>query len=214
MLEEQTTITAEAIHLRDFLIGNFNIAVGVLQEDLGFELRLKQLDRMLETWLEDRWYCWRDAHEGNLPWLFARITMAQDLFGQRMRPNSPTCKAILSRAPEARLGKYRRLLNAPGQRLELEFTVLNHSVDHVKGGPRESIDLWIMRPGSGTGRTPNVVFEKRIDLRPETFLSRVAQKDPSEKYGRRLLDLAQAALDRYLARNPDARIAEPAEGAP
>ena len=205
---EQTEITAEAIELRDFLVKHFNIAVGILQEDLGFELSRNLLDTILETWLEDRWWCRRDAHKGNLPWLFARITVAHDLYGQRMRPQARTCRAILSRVPQARLGKYHRLLNAPGQRLELQFTLLAHTMTRRKGQLRESIDFQVMRPGRGL--TADVIFKSTIPLRSGTFLARVERSDAPGKYGRDLLDLAQAVQGRYLARHPEARPAQAA----
>ena len=203
---ENVRLTSEAIVRREFLATHFNLALGILQEDIGISISRNLADKILETWFADQWYRWKDATLGNLPWLFARTTIAYDLYGQQLRPRSDTCKAILSRVPEAYLGHHNSLLARPGKRFALNFGVRNHEVQTDSAGARtETIIFNVMRPTLNIDKPDEVIFEKTITLRPEKFLARVRAFDEPEGYGLTLVQMAHCALQRYLEHNPEAR---------
>ena len=203
---ENMRLTPEAIVRREFLATHFNLALGILQEDIGISISRNLADKILETWFEDRWYRWKDANLGNLPWLFARTTIAYNLYGQQLRPGSDTCKAILSKVPEACLGHHNSILARPGKRFSLNFGVRNHEVTTDSTGARtETIIFNVLRPVLNIDTQPEVIFEKTITLRPEEFMARVRACGEPEGYGLTLVQMAQAALNRYLERHPEAR---------
>ena len=211
--DEHLVFDVAACERRDFLVENFNLAVGILQEDTGIEVSLNLAKAALDTYFEEHWYRWRTATKGNLPWLFLRTAMTHNLYGKALRSGSNTARAILQNCPTASINAQDRLVSKPGTRLELEFGLRNHV---VKRGSRktalETIDLFVAPSAMGDVQL-NTVFEKTITLRPNEFLLRVKNKQPPKGLGEKLVQLASASLEDYLNRHPEARTPN-AEGQP
>lgn len=206
LLSEARELTPEAIERREFLVRHFNLVLGILQEDLGFSIGAGLADKILETYFEDTWYRWPQATIGNLPWLLARTTKAYSLYGQKLRPGTKLCNAVLSNVPEAALGPWNKLIAKPGMRFYLEFGVRNHRIRYRgERFPAESIEFYVVRPAPSPETRPDVIFEQTIDIRSDVFLRRCANAIQPEGYGLSLIRIARTAHERYLHRHPAAR---------
>lgn len=206
LAHENDELDLDACERRAFLVDNFNLAIGILQEDIGIEISCNMATKILEIYFEEHWYRWKTASLGSLPWLFGRTAVAYNLYGQTMRPTSDVAHTILNAIPDAELGPYNRLAAKPGKRIALEFGLRNHVVRYAAKGRRaESVDFFVVGKGGGNDQQNELVFEKTIHLRSDEFLERVANKRPPTGYGAQLVQTAQKALARYLERHPEAK---------
>lgn len=196
-------LTEDACRLRDALVHNFNLAVGLLQEDIAIGLGRPTLQKMVTAFLWEHWYCWPTVSQANVPWLFARTGQAFNLYGQALRPNAPVTRAVLRAEPNARLGRYNRLESQPGKRFHLYFGMRNH-IRHADG--KEDVDFYVQRKSSESAQTSELVFEKTIPLRLSAFAERSIEVPTPSGRAAELNATAQRVLSEYLTRFPQARL--------
>ena len=60
-------LTQEAIDRRNYLVDHFNIAVGLLQEDIGIVISPQFAKQVLRTYFNEGWYRWKTASIASLP---------------------------------------------------------------------------------------------------------------------------------------------------
>ena len=202
VVASQMELTAEAVARRSFLVEHFNLAVGILQEDIGLQISRPLAGKILAGYFAEHWYRWSTATLGNLPWLFMRTATAFNPFGQRFRAESDVTRSILTAVPEAMLGPYNRLMARPGHRLNLVFGLRDHEIrSQGSGSTLETINFFVARSAGPDGSAGELVFEQTITMRPKDFLERVAHKTPPSGYGLQLVETARAALESYLREN-------------
>ena len=195
----QMELTAEAVARRSFLVEHFNLAVGILQEDIGLQISSSLAQKALAGYFSEHWYRWNTATFGNLPWLFMRTATSFNPYGQRFRPDHDVTRSILRTVPEAMHGPYSRLTARPGHRLNLVFGLRDHEIKSKRLGELvETIDFYVARSAGADGNAGQLVFEKTIELRSEEFLERVAHKSRPSGYGLKLVETARSALISYL----------------
>lgn len=200
-----STLTPDAVELREFLVENFNLVAGMFAESTGIAPSRKTLLRMLRLFFEHRWYRWPTVTKGNLPWTFARLTCNFNLYRQRVRSNSDVWTAIRRKFPYAINWRDDLLESRDSRRIHLEFGVGQHKVRTTRNGPiRETISLHVLSTDPGTSGEPPV-FEATLTLDTAEFLRRVDDKNPPEGYGAELVRAARTVLDDYLNSHPEAR---------
>ena len=199
-------LTQEAIDRRNYLVYHFNIAVGLLQEDIGIVISPQFAKQVLQTYFTEGWYRWKTASIGSLPWLFLRGSATFRLYGRKLRPDTDVAKAILSNIEGTMLGPNNQLAGRAGYFIGHEFGVRNHCVTHLPDGRRkETVEFYIVGPAKSDLEPGETVFSKTIELRLEAFERRVVAMRPPEFFGQKLLDAAKEALAKYLEDYPEAQ---------
>ncbi|WP_217494630.1 hypothetical protein [Janthinobacterium sp. HH104] len=90
-----------------------------------------------ETRCREPWY--QDG-SGNRPWIFAYLSDATDLFGQKVTGNIALSKAISDHAPEARIENGRVLsMSRPGEKCFCRSEDKLHSTPHYQGYRRDEL---------------------------------------------------------------------------
>ena len=205
---EIAALTPDAVELREFLVENFNLVVGMFSQETGIAPSEALALKMRRLFFEHRWYRWPTVTKGNLPWTFARLTCNFNLYKQRVRPRSDVWKAVHSRIPHAVIGRYGLLEGRGAKRIYLEFGLGQHKVTPTRYGPiLETISLHVLNTDPAAAGEPPV-FEKTLPLRTKEFLMRVDHKTKPEGFGAELVEVARETLAEYVGQHPEAQSAD------
>jgi len=134
------------------LIEQFDRVAYVIEKQTNLALSAATLRGMLERYKGERGYMYTGATLRNVPWIFAYMSDATDLFGQRIAPNAALAKAISDRVSGARIDENGRLgaeVLPSGKRsfVDIKMSFIRHrfSRDNEAGALRESMELVVSR---------------------------------------------------------------------
>ena len=203
--EENAVLTPEAVELRTFLIENFNLVAGMFTQVTGIALSLNMFRQMLRIYLENGWYRWKTATKGNLPWVLGRVTYNFNLYGQVLREGSPVRAAVLSRVPAAGIGPRGQLLRVGEGFVAVDFGLREHTVRYDQSGTVHETIIFHVHRKDVDDLAGAMIYEEVLDIRPDAFLARVANKTEPRGYGADLVAMARETLEAYLTAHPEAR---------
>lgn len=75
-------------------VEEFDRAIYVLSEALGFHVSAPLAEEMLRDWIAAEGYLYTGAHLRNIPWMLAYFSKRQSLFGRQIRRNDELVEAI------------------------------------------------------------------------------------------------------------------------
>jgi hypothetical protein len=130
------------------LIEQFDRVAYIIEKQTNVVLSDKALRGMLERYKGERGYMYTGATLRNVPWIFAYMSDATALFGQKVAANKALVKAILDRAPGASINENGRVAAKvlPGIKtsfLDLKMSFIRHRFyrDNEAGTLQESMEL-------------------------------------------------------------------------
>ncbi|WP_281687534.1 hypothetical protein [Pseudomonas citronellolis] len=179
------------------LIEQFDRVVYVLEKQTGIELSKKALRGMLERYKGERGFMYAGATLRNVPWIFAYMSDATDLFMQRVDQNSTLKQAINEGVEGAQVGSEGRVgkrVFPSGQTppfFDLKVSFIHHRIrkDSDDGGVFETMTLVVS------------VEEKRQlrDIHKQDIVFEYGQFERliqlPEGKGRRRMDLVELARE-------------------
>ncbi|MGP0172710.1 hypothetical protein ACSVIJ_12585 [Pseudomonas sp. NCHU5208] len=93
------------------LIEHFDRVAYILEKQTGLVLSTNALGKMLDRYVGERGFMYSGATLRNVPWVFAYMSNATDLFNQRVSGNSALVEAIRQHVPGADISKDGRLIS-------------------------------------------------------------------------------------------------------
>lgn len=134
------------------LIEQFDRVAYIIEKQTKVELSSAALKGMLERYKGERGYMYTGATLRNVPWIFAYLSDATDLFAQKVVSNAELSNAILSSVPEARIDENGRVLanEKPGEKrlfVDLKMSFIRHRItkDVDEAGLVETMELVVSR---------------------------------------------------------------------
>lgn len=134
------------------LIEQFDRVAYIIEKQTNVVLSAAALRGMLERYKGERGYMYTGATLRNVPWIFAYMSDATDLFGQKVVTNEALAKAISDRAPGAVIDENGRLAAKELTGMKKSFVDLKMSFichrfyrDNEAGALQESMDLVVSR---------------------------------------------------------------------
>lgn len=134
------------------LIEQFDRVAYIIEKQTKIELSSTVLKGMLERYKGERGYMYTGATLRNIPWIFAYLSDATDLFAQRVIDNAELSSAILRTVPEARIeenGRVQGNAKPTGGRsfVDLKMSFIRHRItkDTENGALIETMELVVSR---------------------------------------------------------------------
>lgn len=139
------------------LIEQFDRVAYIIEKQTKVVFSSNALKGMLERYKGERGYMYTGATLRNVPWIFAYMSDATDLFAQKIVDNAKLSGAIIERAPEARIDENGRLSanERPGEKkpfVDLKLSFIQHRItrDAEDAGLTENMELVVSRLQHGT----------------------------------------------------------------
>lgn len=134
------------------LIEQFDRVAYIIEKQTNVALSAATLRGMLDRYKGERGYMYTGATLRNVPWIFAYMSDATDLFGQKVAANEVLAKAIADRVPGALIDENGRLTAkvVPGVKrsfVDLKMSFIRHrfSRDNEAGALHESMEFVVSR---------------------------------------------------------------------
>ena len=213
IINGKQTILAHNVEIVHHLETYFQLAAGILTEDIGIEFDASLTHEVLRSYLAGRFYCWPQASLANLPWLMARTLNSYTVIGRVLRDpkekSGETAKALLNHVPALRLNAASRVQykthNGPdirfGLKLHKRFAPHPHATSAHAFSGEETIIFFLTMEGED-----QPFHEKTIQLRTHALEQRIAQfKDrpftllASTQQARRTIDAYRRADPEFAA---------------
>ena len=138
------------------LIEQFDRVVYILEKETQVVLSEKALRGMLQRYKGERGYLYTGATLRNVPWIFAYMSDATRLFGQKIGGNAELVKAIESQVPGAEISTKGRLeaKSLPGMKgpyFDLKMSFIRHRIskDNEESGLVESMEFVVSQLRKG-----------------------------------------------------------------
>ncbi|QZA78158.1 hypothetical protein K4H28_01630 [Deefgea tanakiae] len=134
------------------LIEKFDLVVHIIEKETGIEFSSNSLKGMLERYKGEQGYMYTGATLRNIPWIFAYMSDATDLFGQKVGGNTTLSHAIMKLAPEACVGDNGRVTSndRPGEKklfVDIKLSFIQHRFKKDSENARliETMELVVSR---------------------------------------------------------------------
>lgn len=138
------------------LIEQFDRVVYILEKDTQLVLSENALRGMLQRYKGERGYLYTGATLRNVPWIFAYMSDATRLFGQKVGGNTELVKAVDSQVPGAEISSNGRLeskkvAGSKGPYFDLKMSFIRHRVvkDNEASGLLESMEFVVSQSRIG-----------------------------------------------------------------
>jgi hypothetical protein len=186
----------------ELLIEQFDRVVYVLEKQTGLSFSKAMLEKMLARYKGGRGFLYTGAALRNVPWIFAYMSDATDLFGQRVTGNDALQEALklVSGAEISPEGRLVPLVSAAGKKqfFDVKVSFIHHRMkkEGEEGGLVESMKMVV---SDLQGRQLREIHSQVIEF-DHDFFERLIQL-PEGKGTRRLdrVELARNALADLLA---------------
>lgn len=188
----------------ELLISQFDRVVYLLEKETNLRFSHKTLRKMLREYQGERGFMYTGASLRNVPWCFAYMSDATNLYGQSIR-NEALASAILAHVPEAHIDEVTHQLTArkplDGSKprfFELSLCFLQHRFHKQEDGHLlESMKLNISVRWDNQVEFQDV-YEEIIEFNHD-FFDRLINTPPQRaQRNQRLLDIAQEELGSLL----------------
>ncbi|ORL50919.1 hypothetical protein [Pseudomonas putida] len=154
--ERKTRFDGVPRKILKLLIEQFDRVVYILEKETHLVLSENALRGMLQRYKGERGYLYTGATLRNVPWIFAYMSDATRLFGQKVSGNAELVKAIGSKVPGAEISSAGRLgsKNVPGSKapyFDLKMSFIRHRIvkDSEASGLLESMEFVVSQPRNG-----------------------------------------------------------------
>lgn len=138
------------------LIEQFDRVVYILEKDTQVALSENALRGMLQRYKGERGYLYTGATLRNVPWIFAYMSDATRLFGQKVGGNAELVEAIAYKVPGAEINangrlESRKLSGSKGTYFDLKMSFIRHRIvkDNEASGLLESMEFVVSQPHKG-----------------------------------------------------------------
>lgn len=150
--ERKTTFDCIPRKIVTLLIEQFDRVVYLMEMQTNVKLSQRALRGMLERYKGERGYMYTGATLRNVPWIFAYMSDATDLFGQDVGGNEQLAAAIKRQVPGAQIDRRGRLLavDHPGPKkpfIDLKMSFIRHRIskDSEDASLNENMELVVSR---------------------------------------------------------------------
>jgi hypothetical protein len=130
------------------MIQQFDRVIYIIEKQTQVLFSSNALKGMLERYKGERGYMYTGATLRNVPWIFAYMSDATDLFAQRIAGNEALSRAILQRAPEALIDENGRVSanQRAGEKkpfVDMKMSFIRHRItkDTEESGLVETMEL-------------------------------------------------------------------------
>lgn len=166
------------------LVEQFDRVIYVIEKDTGVRISPNLARKMLRTYMGEEGYLYTGATLRNIPWIFAYMSDAQSIFGQKIDGNEALKQSIVDRIPHARFDDSGKITRGEGY-YQVMWSFIGHHVSIQDGELTETIRLHVW---DGDRRT---IHRQTICVRPQVFESLLSM--PPEKARRNTVLLQIAA---------------------
>lgn len=154
--ERKTRFDGVPRKILKLLIEQFDRVVYILEKETQLVLSENALRGMLQRYKGERGYLYTGATLRNVPWIFAYMSDATRLFGQKVIGNAELVKAIAAEVPGAEISSTGRLESkkVPGSKaayFDLKMSFIRHRIvkDSEASGLVESMEFVVSQPRGG-----------------------------------------------------------------
>lgn len=169
----------------------FDRVIYVLEQDIDLQISLETAQKMLQSYLANKGWLYRDATPNNLPWKFGQAADALKLYGRKVKVGSALEQALRENCPEVELislqdPHYVKVAQNGKQYVDLWYFLYGHRMWQEEEQIKEDITFRVYR---GENRT-EAVFEKEIQIQSDYFMNLIAKSRPDGRRYQLLLDIA------------------------
>lgn len=178
----QSTMTEEdvlSLHLLSVLRKYFDRVICVIQEETGIVFTEKLSREMLVSFLRMRGHQYFGTCLRNLPWLFAYMTTAQSLFGERLLDGSPLMLSLKNRK-EITFSEDNQIQSTTGKLLNLRFAFIGHEFELNGSQIQQETIEFVVSLNNKIVHTEKLVIKPAWFFNPASFLpERALRRNPT-----------------------------------
>lgn len=178
----------------------FDTVISALRAKTGLAISRNMARKLLETYMLDEGWLYRQATLNNLPWILGESSPALPLFGQFIQDNSELAQAIREKCPQVMLEpstiapRLVQIRNKPGEFIKLSFIFCNHHQQIINDSLQETIDFLVFKDSHL--ENDGTVLRRTIPILENEFTNRIKKQKGGQR-DTRLLALAQAVIGKY-----------------
>lgn len=116
---------------------DFDRAVRVLSDSIGFRVSRDLAKEFLEAWFDSEAYCYRGASLTNIPWMLAYFNPTRSLIGRYIHDNRDLSERIADRVPGAQITEDGRLEYRTKNFVSVTFEFIRHEIVNTRDGGLE-----------------------------------------------------------------------------
>ena len=177
----------------------FDFVVKLLQEMTGLKISRNLAKQMLENYLLDEGWLYRQATLNNIPWILGECSPAIPLFGRYVFKNSDLFQAIQDKCtdivlePAEYTADLAQIRNKSGQFVQLEFIFCDHQ-QHITGETmQETIDFWVF--SKRDNENVDTILRKTIPIEANSLVNLMQETKQRDS---KLLAIAQELTENYI----------------
>ncbi|MGW9232847.1 hypothetical protein ACWGPT_18475 [Pseudorhizobium sp. NPDC055634] len=140
---ERRALTPLAKAIIRVMIQDFDRAIRVLSDSVGFRISEKLAREFLASWFDAEGYRYVGANVMNIPWMLAYFSPTKSLVGRYIHDNEDLVAHIRERVDGAVITDDRRLEQAPKTFTSITFEFIGHEV--IRGDDGSVAESMIMR---------------------------------------------------------------------
>jgi len=173
--------------LLQLLREQFDRVIYIISKVTGIRISESLAHDMLEIFLGMRGHLYVGANICNLPWIFAYLSNAQNLFGRVIKADSPL-RCDLEKHKKICFNEKGQIQNAPGERVDLlRFCFMHHAVGHSAPSIKETIQFVVSE-----GET--ILYQETLIIDPMYFHNLVNLPPERARRQQQFLDIAAAQI--------------------
>lgn len=174
----------------------FDRVIYVLSKDMQIYISHRMARRLLQEYLTDEGFLYRNASLYNLPWFLMHANRPVKLFGQWIAKDSALHHAISSQCTdvvflETEYDRYLKIHNKTGSYITLQYFFYGHKQDVVNDSLEESIIFEVF-----TGTHPHIktIYTKKINLSIDYFLNLIHIPEEKATRNQQYLEIASQLI--------------------
>ena len=163
--------------LRQALLNHLHLVIASLEEAIEIKFTDAVVESMVRDFGDNKGYEYKAINLFNLPFGFAYMTEAKDLYGCRVKSDVAQAIAALSKGFITRqsYGSYTVLRNPQAGGTKIRFYFNNHRMESSSMG-KDSIDFCIVEMSTETDQSV-MLFKKRIEFECEKFFNTFRRRE-------------------------------------
>lgn len=163
----------------------FDRVIYLLSKQTNLKISQKLAEKMLEQYLLEEGWRYREATINNLPWIFGQCSPAFPMFGRWIKKDSELHQAIERKCPNVMCAKvpetdYVQIKHANKEYIEVYFTFVNHQKKVEGEHLIETIDFWIYQD-KPIGEDKETILKQTLTIETDYFLNLI-QSSRNENY--------------------------------
>lgn len=181
------------------LIEQFDRVVYVLERQIGISFSKNALKGMLERYRGEQGYLYTGATLRNVPWIFAYMSDATDLFMQRIAENEGLRQALSKHVPAAQVESDGRIRKATIQAgatspyFDVKVSFIHHRI-RKEGEDGKLIETMSMVVANRRGRVLDEIYSQQISFDYDEFERLIRIPEGKGRRRSELVELAETVL--------------------